>query len=330
MWVLLFLLVPQSGWAIGTPAGTVISNTVTVSYSLGGAARAPITSAPATLRVDEIIQPTLIWQDAAPVAVNTPDTNGVLTFLLVNSGNGQEAFDFTRTNGPAPLPAGNYTPSDGSIGSIYLENGLQAGFQASGQNADSVYIPGTNDPNLAPDAGQTIYVVSDTPSVASNAQGDVLLAAASLTAGAAGAAPGTGLARLGQGGGFAVVGSSRAQASATGSYIASGLGLTVNKSVSGVLDPSGTAVLMPGAIMTYRIAVSLSGAGTATGVVITDPLPASITYVPGSIVVDGAAQTDAADADRTQFIDATQTVSVLLGDIAAPASFIITFRATIN
>lgn len=324
----LSLVAPQTGWTAGTPAGTVISNAATVTYSIGGSPVAPITSAPATLRVDELIQPVLTWQDAAPVPVSTPATDNALTFLLTNSGNGPEVYGLARTNGPLPLPAGNFTPLDGTSGAIFLENGLLAGFQASGPNVDTIYVPGVNDPSLAPDAGQIVYVVSDTPTVAANTQGEVLLAAASLTAGAAGAAPGTSLAGLGESGVFAVVGATSAQASATGSYITSGLSVTVSKIVTSVADPNGTAVLMPGAVMTYQIAVAVIGAGMADNLVITDPLPAEISYVPGSISVDGIARTDAGDADNAQF--AANTVSVSLGNVAAPANIVITFRATIN
>ena len=326
--VLTMLLAPQSSWAAGTPAGTVISNVATVNYSLGSGVQPPLTSVPATFQVDELIQPVLTWQDAAPVTVNTPGTNDVLTFLLTNTGNGQENYSLARTNGPLPLPAGNYTPLNGTIGSIFLENGLQTGFQATGPNADATYVPGANDPSLAPDAGQIIYVISDTPIVAPNSQGEVLLATTSLTAGAAGAAPGTGFAGLGQGGGFAVVGTSSAQVNAKGSYLTNGAGLAVNKTIAGVVDPNSTAVLMPGAVITYQIAVVLTGTGAADNLVISDPLPAEITYSPNSITVNGVVKTDAADADNAQF--AANTVSVSLGNVAAPASIVITFRATIN
>jgi hypothetical protein len=47
-------------------------------------------------------------------------------------------------------------------------------------------------------------------------------------------------------------------------------------------------------------------------------------------MVDGVAKTDAADADNAQFITATQTVSVSLGNVAAPANIVITLRATIK
>lgn len=326
VWTL--LLISQQAWAAGTSAGVTISNVATVSYSIGATAAVPITSAPVAFQVDELIQPVLTWQDTTSVPVNVPGTDAALSFLLTNSGNGQEAFSLTRTNGPLPLPAGNYTPLNGTVGSIFLESGLQAGFQATGPNADTPYVAGVNDPVLSADAGQIIYVVSDTPVVATGSQGEVLLTATSLTAGAAGSLPGTGLAGLGQSGSFAVVGLNNAQVSATGSYITSGLGLVVNKSVVSILDPNGSAVSMPSAVLTYQINAVLSGTGTATNLVITDPLPAELTYVSGSITVDGLTKTDAVDGDNAQFL--ANTLTVTLGNVAAPANVIITFRARIN
>ena len=325
---LCLVFIPLNSWAAGTTAGSSITNSATLSYSIGATVEPPITSLPATFQVDELIQPVLTWQDASAITVNTPSINEALTFLLTNSGNGQEAFSLARTNGPLPLPAGNYTPLDGTVGSLYIENNLQTGFQASGPNADTAYVAGVNDPDLAPDAGQIIYVISDTPTVTNNTQGEVLLTVASLTAGAAGALPGTGFAGLGQGGSFAVVGGTNALSNATGSYIASGLTLAVNKTVLGTVDPNGGAVVMPGSIMTYQITATLTGTGTAANLVLTDPLPAVTTYVPGSITVDGTSRTDAADVDNAQFL--ANTVSVSLGDVASPAVVTVTFRATIN
>jgi len=325
----MLLLFSCDTWAGGTAAGTIISNTATVNYEINGVTQTAASSTPVTIKVDELIQPIMTWQDAAPVSVNSPGINDVLTFLLVNGGNGTEAFSLSRTNGPAPVPSGNYVPLNGTVGSIFIENGLQPGFQSSGPNADTAYIAGTNDPNLAAGGSKIIYVLSDTPaSIANNSQGQVLLAATSLTPGAAGSPLGTALAGAGQGGGYAVVGTASAQAGATGSYITSSISVVVNKTVASVIDPNGTAVAMPGATLTYQIAVSISGTGSASNLVISDPLPADTTYVSGSILVDGVAQTDAADADIAQF--SANTVSVSLGNVASPASHVITFRATIN
>jgi fimbrial isopeptide formation D2 family protein len=316
--------------AAGTAAGTLISNIATLSYTLSGVAQSDMVSAPTSVRVDEVIHPVLTWQDGTPVSVNTPGVNDVLTFRLTNSGNGAESFSLARTNGPAPVPAGNYVPLNGSIGSIYLESGASPGFQASGPNADALYTQGSNDPLLNADASVLVYVVSDTPLVAANSRGDVRLDVASTTAGLAGTVPGTGFSGLGQAGTVAVSGSSRGQANSTGSYLASGMSLTLAKSVSAVQDPVGGSVLMPGSTVTYQLLATLNGSGAANALVITDPLPVAVTYVAGSIAVDGVVKTDAADTDNAEFSAASRTVSVTLGNVAAPATIVVTFRATIN
>lgn len=323
-------VLPQISWAAGTAAGTTITNFVTLDYVIGSAPSTTETSNTVSILVDEVIEAVLVWQDGTPVQVVSPGSNDALTFLLTNGGNGQEAFSLTRTNGPLPLPAGNYTPLNGTIGSIFLENGLLAGLQTSGPNADTPYLPGTNDPNLAADAAVFVYVVSDTPALPASALGEVLLNADSKTAGAPGSVPGTALAGLGTNGGFAVVGHSQAQANATGRYLSSNLVMTMSKVVTNVLDPLGGSALMPGAVVTYQITASLSGAGVANNLVITDPVPAETTYVANSIVVNGAAKTDVTGDDNAEFIGLSNTVSVALGNVAPPATTVITFRATVN
>lgn len=312
--------------AAGTPAGTLITNTATLSYSYGGVPGTPITSAPASVRVDELINVTLTWQDSAPVAVTTPDTNDALTFLLTNTGNGSERFTLTRNN---TLGGDNYNPSNGTAGAIFFESGAQAGLQTSGANADTLYTPGVNDPDLAADASRIVYVVSDTPTgLTSGNTGLVALTASSATPGAAGAAPGTSLAGLGTGGVDAVVGTTQAQASRNGNYLVSDVSLSIVKTLPTVLDPRGGTSVETGSVLTYRVTVTLTGAGSVNNLVITDPLPAQTTYVAGSILVNGAARTDAADADNARF--SGNTVTVDFGNTAAPVVHVIEFRATVN
>ena len=328
-WLLCLLCLSGAATAVqaaGTPAGTVIQNTATLSYSIGGGPAQNVTSLPASVTVAELINVTLTWQDAAAVAVNSPDSNTPLTFLLTNTGNGPETFSLARNNAVA---GDSYDPLNGSAGAIFLENGLQPGFQASGPNADTLYIPGSNDPALPADGTRLIYVVSNTPAALANGNtGKVALTAASTTPGAAGAAPGTSLAGLGQGGVDAVVGGSRAQATQTGGYVVGGVAVTVTKTVVSVADPQGGSSVTTGAVITYRIVVSATGAGTAQGLTVNDPIPANTTYIANSITVDGAARTDAADADNAGF--SAGAVNVNFGNTAAPVSHTIQFRVTVN
>ena len=319
---LLTLLVFENVHAAGTAAGTVIPNTVTLDYSIAGVPAAPVTSAPASITVDEVIDLTLTWQDGAPVNVNTPDSNDPLTFQLVNTGNGSETFTLSRNNavsGDQYNPVSSATP-------IYLESNGTPGLQ-TGVGGDTPYGGSLT---LAADGNATIYVVSDTPpGLANGSTGDVQLTAVSATPGAAGAALGTVLNGQGDGGVDAVVGVPLAQAQATGSYLVSGVSLVISKSV---VSPANPDDLVPGASITYRVLVTLSGTGAADNLVISDPMPAQVSYQPNSTTVSGGAAcapcSDGVDADPVAF--SANTLTVTLGTVAAPASFTIQFLSTLN
>jgi uncharacterized repeat protein (TIGR01451 family) len=320
----LLLACVSTAGATGTRAGTVIANTVTLTYSVDGQAPQSVTSNAATLRVAEIINLTLAWQDAAPVQVVAGERDRALTFLLINTGNGPERFALSRNNA---LAGDDYDPANGSAGAIFIENGRESGFQATGPNADALYVPGVNDPVLDADTALILYVVSDTPALAgatSISRGDAALIVTSATPGAAGAAPGTELPGQGNSGVDAVVGTSGAQARVAGRYAASSVAVTVAKSVVSTSDP----LIVPGTVITYRIVLTVAGSGIAQSLVLDDPIPVNMTYIANSITLDGAARTDAADADNVEVI--AGVVKARFGNTNAPATRTIEFRVTVN
>ena len=89
---------------------------------------------------------------------------------------------------------------------------------------------------------------------------------------------------------------------------------------------------MPGATMTYNIGVSVTGPGTATGVVITDPIPANTTYTTGTLTRNAVSLTDVVDADAGDVGGTTpNTVTVDLGDLTAALPIqTISFEVIIN
>ena len=95
-------------------------------------------------------------------------------------------------------------------------------------------------------------------------------------------------------------------------------GITLNKTVD---RATGTL----GDVLTYTITFQGFGSGTATSVVVTDPLPAGATYVAGSITLDGTPLTDASSFDP-----ASRRVRVTLPDVTASSSGVITFRARLD
>jgi uncharacterized repeat protein (TIGR01451 family) len=310
--------------ALGTAAGTTITNSSTVEYTLEGSALSQTASD--SFDVLEVIDCVVTWQDAANVPVNTPHGDRVLTLQLANTGNGPEDF---RLTADAAVAGDDFDPG---VQDLYLESNGSAGLQTSGATPDTVYA-GT-DIALAADGTQLCYIVGTIPGgLAVGATGRVALLAGARTPGAAGSAPGTVLADAGAGGIDAVVGATGADGAAAGTYAVSFAAVALVKSIARIADPYGGDRPYPGAVVTYRITVDVAGSGTAEAVVVSDTIPADMTYVSGSLQLDGVAQTDADDAptDAGDFgVTTANTVTVHLGDTVAPATHIIEFNTTIN
>ena len=127
------------------------------------------------------------------------------------------------------------------------------------------------------------------------------------------------------------LGTSGAQDAADGEYVVGDVVVDLVKSVA-VSDPFGGTEPIPGAQLTYTIVATVTGAGTASSVVIRDPIPANTTYSSGSIVLNGTGLTDdGADADGGEFVVSPAEVVVQLGDLtAASGAQTVTFIVTID
>ena len=116
-----------------------------------------------------------------------------------------------------------------------------------------------------------------------------------------------------------------------GEYLVGDIQLSAVKSQT-VLDPFGGSQPLPGATVTYQVVVTATGSGAATGATFVDTIPAATTYVAGSITLNGAALTDAVDADAGRFnAPPTPNVTVALGDLTSAAGpQTIVFSVTID
>jgi hypothetical protein len=310
--------------AIGTSAGTSITTTATVTYTVGSDPTLYTRTASDAFSVLEIIDVVVTWQDGVNVPVGTPHTGAVLTFQVTNTGNGPEQFRLLTTH---TLAGDDFDPV---VASIWVESNGTQGIQISGATPDTPYVIGSGI-SFLPDEAATFYLLSDIPDTLSEGQtGFVQLTAEAMTADAAGAPAGTELPNAGVGG-SAIVGSTNADGSAQGHYEVSGPAVTLSKSITQINDPYGGNQPYTSAQVTYAILVTVTRA--VEELVVADPLPEHLTYVPGSLVLDGTPQTDADDApvDSSDFdVTDQNTVTVNLGDTVAPATHTITFSATIN
>ncbi|MFM5894694.1 MAG: hypothetical protein ACKOQM_09740, partial [Novosphingobium sp.] len=97
---------------------------------------------------------------------------------------------------------------------------------------------------------------------------------------------------------------------------------------------------IPGAQLRFCVTISNSGTATASSVVATDTLPATLAYVPGSMLsgADCASAVtteddDASGADETDPVGASfsgSTISITRASLATSGSFAVTYRVTVS
>ncbi|MDP4574831.1 hypothetical protein Q9K02_06720 [Qipengyuania sp. G39] len=307
------LLAASPALADGVPAGSIIENTATASYDDGGSTPRTVTSNTVEVQVDELLNVTTTWQDGSAVPVG--NGTAVLTFEVTNTGNGPEAFNLTAD----PGRTGN--DFDVTINAIVYDDG--DGIYEEG--VDIVISPGDPTPLLDPDEAITIFVIVSSPGGLTDGEtSDVNLLAEAVTGTGA---PGTTFAGQGEGGSDAVVGLTNADADADGSLIARVAQVSLVKSAI-VADPFGGTEAVPGAIVTFTIVAEVTGTGSFDNFVITDDFPTFTSYEAGTLTLDGAALTDAADADAGE---ASATgISVDVGTVTSGNDYTVTFDVVVD
>ena len=305
--------------AAGVAPGTVIANTATVDYTVGGTPFTK-TSTPALVTVDELIDVAVTWQNGSNVLVTAGSSDQGLLFRVTNTGNGSETY--TLSVNPN-LGGDNFDPANARI---YFDTDSSGDFSVG----DVLYVPGSNDPVLASSAHVDMLIVSDIPgNVHISNTAHARLTATSKTGTGI---PGTTLTGAGDSGVDAVIGTSRGKASAVGTYAVQDVGFTTVLRQT-ITDPRGGNQSVSGSTILYTIRVTPTGTATATGAVITDPIPPNTTYVPGSLTLNGASLGDStADADAGDYnVTNPGEITVALGTLTGSSSVqVITFQVQIQ
>lgn len=318
--MLLLLAVSAPAFAAGTIAGTDIQNIASATFDT---ASGPVTidSNSVVIKVDELLDVTVVKNDPGDVLTSPGKTGTVQSFRITNSGNGDEAFALTVTT------SNGGDDFDPALQQVVLDTNNNNVYDAG---VDVPYVAGSNDPVLAPDQSKTIFVITSTPlGIPNGARAIVSLAAAAVTGTGV---PGTSFAGQGQGGANAVVGSTGASSTDNSFLAVQSASLTLAKSAT-VFDPFGGQRTVPGAVVTYRLIATVSGAGVLNNVTITDPIPTGSAYQTESMTIQSSAApamalTDAADADAGAFNGAR--ISVATGNIPAGETRTVTFRVVIQ
>jgi hypothetical protein len=310
-------------------AGTVVNNTATAPYLIRGSPASK--SASADFQVQEVIDVAVAWTDGTNVIVTTPDTVGeVASFDISTTGNGSETF-FLAVDNASPVTDDFQfiLPADVEV---FIENGVTPGFQV-GQ--DTPYIAGVNDPIIAGESTQTVYLRSKIQGgLTDGDEGHLTVTATSLTVfdnAAPGSLAGTSLGGFGDGGVDAIMGSSLGVASANAIYQVSSVDVTLDKIILLAVDPYGGSTYVPGTEVTYQITVGVTG-GTAQALAISDPIPANTTYKDDTLFLNGGILTEESDVDAGDFnISQPGAITVILGNtVGGGAANIILLTVTID
>lgn len=336
-----------SALAAGTDAGSTISNTATVSYSVGGVGQPTVSNTPTVFTVDRKV--VFRVDEFAPVAttqVAPGQSAAVTTFQITNTSNATMDFGLALTQlaGGTSIHGGTDN-FDVTAPVIYADS-----------NGNNIYDPATDTTvitfldEVLEDTSRTVFVVANIPSgrVTGDVAGVTLTGQARL-GGAAGqgaiaiATPGANTAGvdtvLADTAYDALNAASDGFGVARDDYTVSTANLAVTKNVRIIEDPVNTiasgnaadAKMIPGATIEYCIIVANSGAQPATGVSMSDTVPATLGILAGSLRINGTATAGVCNADGVAGGSvAGQTVSSgALNNVSPGANVTVYFQATI-
>ena len=338
-------------YAAGTASGSIISNTATVTFTVGGVTQPTVSNLANTFTVDRKV--VFRVDETAPVATTTVapgQTAAVTTFTVSNTSNATMDFGLALTQQVGGTAAHSGTDNfDVTTPVIYADS-----------NGNGTYEPATDttvltflDEVLA-DTSRTVFVVANIP--AGRVTGDV--AGVTLTGQArdGGAATVQGAISVnnnttantaGVDTVFADTAYDALNTAADGfgvardDYTVSAAAISVAKVNRVIEDPINTiasgnaanAKMIPGATIEYCIIVAnAAGSGIATGGSITDPVPSTLTINAASLRINGTATAGVCNANGVAggSVAGQNVSSGALNNIAAGANVTIYFQATIN
>lgn len=306
------LALASQALAAGIPAGTLIENTASASYNTGGPTQV-IDSNTVSFRVAELLDVAVASQDASALPITS---TAVLTFSVTNTGNGPEPFVLTAD----PAVSGN--DFDVTVDSLAIDSNNNGVYDPG---VDALLANGGTSAIVAPDQALTVFVLVTAPGGTADGQSSQvrLLAEAGTGTGA----PGTLFAGAGEGGVDAVAGSSGADDDGVGALISSLATVSLVKSAV-IADPFGGTQPVPGAIVTFTLQATVTGSGSVDDLQITDTIPTSTSYAPGTLTLNSAGLTDAADTDSGTA--SASGIAVTLGSVAAGTTHSVTFQVEID
>lgn len=328
-------------FANGTPAGSTITNNVTVSFQVGGVNQNSV-SASNSFTVDRKINFVVAEDGTSTTQVSPGHVGAVTTFIVTNTSNAPLDFALAATNRSGGTAEHGGTDNfDVSNFKLYQDTNNNGTYD-SGTDTLITYLD-----QVAADASVRVFVLADVP--LGRSTGDVAGVRLTGTAAEATAAGSLG-ATVTQtaGANTAGVDTVFADTNAGGNTARDGIhfdeddytvfaaNLTATKTSRVISDPlNGTTnpKLIPGAVVEYCVSVSnAAGSASASNVAISDTLPTQTTYDASfGVKVNGTVTSGTCNADgAVAGSHASGVVSGTIPTLAAGEIRTVLFRVTIN
>lgn len=301
----------KEGFSAGTPSGTNITNQVRIKYDYGAIKNLEAV-AEATIVVDNKVN--VVVASLGNTSITPGQINCTIPFSITNTGNTPQRYK---------LSVGPYFSSDPNY--VELTN-IRIYLDADGSGTltagDIQYIDASTFGDINPDQTIRILIVTDAPNNLADGQfAQYYLIATTVDAGTTTetvqtSGNNTSGIDVVFADGSGIVDSVRdGKHSALGIYNVKSATVNINKEAQIVYDP-----ITPdepkaniGAIIKYKLTVTVTGEGTAQSVAIKDSVPAGTDYVAGTIKLNGNLLTDNDDSDAGKFSNGE--VIVNLGDM---------------
>ncbi len=328
-----------------TAAGTTVSNTFTLDYSVDGVPQDQIDSSdptdpngPTEFTVDRLVNLTVASDGDNTVAPGATDEE--LIFSVLNTGNDTQGYALSvveETTAPDTFDT-NDPASATAVIQYYVDDGDGVYEPGADDGAIQTYDP-ANPPQVAPDEMIWVVVTQDIGAATDGDQADVTLVADTLDAGTTnpttadgdGNSLGGGAENvLADGSGTANEAANNGDHSATGSYVVASADIEALKTVSVFSeDGSNCATIpgtpsggygVPGACVEYVISVTNSGSEAATAVDAVDVLPGELEFVDAVFGGDFTGGTLSEPAAGTDCVSSACTVQYSGGTLPAPVA----------
>jgi len=266
-----------------------------VDYSVGGVSQAQITSAAASFVVDTKIDFNVSEVSLNPTQTHPGQTNVITTFTVTNTGNSTQGFVLSVVNetGTTLFTPPHTDNTDVTNLRTFVDSNGNGTYEAGADTAININSLAAS--TSAPGISVTVFVLADVPAGATNNQ----YASVRLTARATPVGSTTPIAQTAGAdtAGVDVVwaDNGRDNSESAADQYAVSVALTLTKSVVLISDPFGTTnpKAIPGAVMEYTILVTNSSTvQDATGVTVTDDLPANTSFQSNSIQLNGSSLPD--------------------------------------